>query len=150
MRFGPILLHLTQRVCSPGNLKDRIRDHAKLRERIQEELEFTESPFTLSTIRPWYSLKAGMTGYEILFFAGQTRITEISLAHDALIEHHIDLGHRLPSSVIASMPGRRLGDIVGEMGIMEPYWDPDAEILDIVRTNDTPWAVFHPKQEGSA
>ena len=147
MKFGPVLLYLTQRVCSPENLKERIRSRTGLLERIQEELEFTESPFTISKIEPWYSgLRTGLTGYEILFFAGRTRVREISLSSSAPVEHHIDLGHRLPSTVIASMPGRSLGDIIGEMGIMEPYWDPNAEILDIVRTNDTPWAVFQPKQ----
>ena len=151
MKYGPVVLHLTQRICSQENLKERIRDSAKLRERMQEELEFTDSPFTLSTIRPWYSgLKTGLTGYEMLFFAGGTRIMEISFAPDRLVEHHIDLGRKLPATVIASIPGRKLGDIVGKMGIMEPYWDPEAEILDMVTTNDTPWAVFHPRQKGAA
>ena len=149
MKFGPVLLHLTKRVCSPDNLKERVRDSAKLLERIQEELEFTESPFALSWIRPWYSLNDGITGYEMLFFDKGTRIMELSFAHDAAIDHHLDLGQKLPSAVITSMPGRRLGDVVGEMGIMEPFWDPNATI-DIIRTNDTPWAAFHPKQEGVA
>ena len=56
MKFGPILLHLTERVCSPDNLKERIRSRTGLLERIQEELEFTECPFTVSKIEPWYSL----------------------------------------------------------------------------------------------
>jgi len=151
MKPGPMILHLTQRVCSPENLGERIRKSDGLRERIQEELEFIESPFALSVLRPWYSgLKTGLTGYEMIFFAKGVRLMEISMAHDAAIDHYLDLGRDLPSSVITSMPGRRLADIVGEMGVMEPYWDPDARILDIVRMNDTPWAVFRPRQEGAA
>jgi len=158
MKFGPIILHLTEKVCSPSKLRKHIFDYDSLYgqcnnlcKKIQEKQELIDSPLTLTGINPWYSgPTTGVTGYEVRFLTGQTRIMEFSFAPDRPVEHHVDLGHELPSSVVTSMRGRKLGDIIGEMGIMEPFWDRDAEILDIVSMNDRLWAVFQPKQKGSA
>ena len=144
MRYGPVLLELSKNICPPEGLKDQIRDPAKLCTKIQEENEFAELPFTVISIRPWYEI-TGLTGYELLFILKGKRILEISRGGDIAIEHHLELTRDLPKTILTGLKGRKLQEIVNGISAMEPYWRKDAEILDIVTTNNVPWAVFHPK-----
>lgn len=118
-----------------------MKDTVNLRERIQEELAFTNSQFSLSYLRPFSN-----DGYEILCYAKKTRILEISMTKQQKVEHHIDIGNGCPLSVIESIPGKNLGEIVSNFGIMRSYWDPESNVEEVIKMNGNDWIVIYPKQ----